>query len=710
MKFFPFAVYLLLLCAVSSAYCAPYQINRGKYKEGELIVRFKNAQKVAKSVSTQKSSVLKKYNQFPLHHIKLPSGVSVASAIDAFKSDPNVMYAEPNYIIRKSVVPNDPSYDAQWNMSIISAPSAWDIYAGNRAAGAVVVAVLDTGIAYSHPDLAPNVWVNDGEVCGDGIDNDNNGIIDDCYGANFGGFSAGNPWDDDTADSHGTHVAGIIGAVGNNYTGVAGVNWAAKIMAVKFLHGPEGVGELADALRGVDYALAKGAKIINMSFEVDEDSGSLRDAVNAAENAGALVVSAAGNTGKNLDQYGVFPASIRSPVNISVAASTSIDTLPSYSDYGRHSVELAAPGGVTTGSADAILSTVWLNGGQSLYRTTAGTSMAAPHVSGAAALVWNSSPQLSTLQVKARILNTVDRIPSFAEKTITGGRLNIEKALNAQDIATVFDVSPYQLGWSGGIITVKGVNFGEFPGNITFSGNNLNITSWSDTEIIAVVPPNATNGFVQVNGKGNGYYVAVAPFITLTASTVIGASPLIVDLDGTLQVATSIVKYEWDFGDGTFTELQGITTKVTHVYNYEGTYQVRFRITDSNGNIATDSLVVTVTAPILSGGSESGCFIATAAFGSYLHPKVQLLRDFRDRYLLVNTAGRTFVALYYRFSPPVAHFITSHEKFRILFRWVLTPLVLIIQFPLIALSIFLSCVVALVRRTYQKQIRMRLLF
>lgn len=697
MKFFLGAIQLLLIAVyVPVVYGAPLQ----SYKEGELIVRFKNPLKAAKSVSLQKSSIIRKFERLPVHHIKLPAGVSVQEALASFRSDPNVLYAEPNYRVRKSMVPNDPSYGAQWHLPLISAPAAWDIFAGSRAADSIIVAVLDTGMAYSHPDLAPNVWVNSGEVCGDGIDNDNNGIVDDCYGANFGSTTqaSGDPWDDDTADSHGTHVSGLVGAIGNNNAGVTGVNWAVRIMAVKFLHGPEGMGDLIDALRGVEYALSKGAKIINMSFEVDEDSGSLRDTVTAAENAGVLVISAAGNTGQNLDQTAIFPASVRSPVNIAVAATTSSDTMPSYSDYGRHTVELAAPGGFATGSADAVLSTVWLDNGTTLYRTTAGTSMAAPQVTGAAALIWNLHPSLSAVQVKARILNGVDHIPAFAANTISGGRLNLEKALNAVDIPTVFDVSPYQLNWNGGTITIKGANFGGSPGSIALAGTAMIVNAWNDTEITAVIPQNAQSGTVRVNGQGSGFPVTIVPLITLSASSVSGVAPLTVDLTAEIRSAASISKYEWDLGEGTFKTIPGTTSQITHTFTIEGTYYIRFRITDNTGNIVVESLTITATTETVTlptAPENNGyCFIATAAYGSYLHPHVRLLREFRDTWLLTNAPGRAFVSLYYRWSPQVAAVISEHDTLRILFRWALTPMVCIIRFPMLALIVIIASILA----------------
>jgi subtilisin family serine protease len=699
---FQLVLYCLIATEVSTA---PYQaVPDLRYKQDELIVRFKNQSKAAKSISSQNSTLIKKFKHLPLQHIKLPHGVTVQEALANYRKDPNVLYAEPNYIVRKASNPDDTEFGGQWNLPLISSPSAWDIFVGSRGINSVLVAVLDTGIAYYHPDLAQNLWKNSGEICGDGLDNDNNGITDDCYGANFGGFSPGDPWDDDTADSHGTHVAGIIGAVGNNGLGIAGVNWAARIMAVKFLHGPEGLGELSDALRGVEYALANGAKIINMSFETDEESRALRDAVLAIENAGALMVSVAGNLGRDLDMTLVSPASIRSSINIAVAASSRTDGIPDYSGYGRHTVELAAPGGnISADSTDAILSTVWLNNGSQLYRTTAGTSMAAPHVTGAAALIWNLYPQLTGAQVKARILNGVDPVSAFSKNTISGGRLNLENALNSHDIPTVFDVSPFQLSWNGGTITVSGVNFGSVPGSISIGITNLPISSWSDTKIIALVPQqNTGSGIVRVNGQGMGFPLEVLPDVTLTASSISG---LTVELFGEVFSSVPVLKCEWDLGDGVFREIEGVTTHISHNFEGTGTYTVKLRVTGADGTTWTGSHTITVTAP---SGGGNGCFIATAAYGSYLHPRVKLLRDFRDRHLLSSSFGRSLVMQYYRLSPPAARFIAQHESARFISRLMLMPLVLTICYPVLTMLMIFGGVAVFVSRFFRRKTLYRL--
>lgn len=680
-----FLVYLLVLVFSAGTACSETS-SAARYKQGELIVRFKDPARAAKTLSAHKSSRLHSYTGMKYEHVRLPTGTSVQDALVAYRKDSNVLYAEPNYRVRKAAIPSDPQYGSQWNLPLISAPTAWDRFIGSKQ---IVVAVLDTGVAYTHPDLVDNLWTNPGEIPNNGIDDDGNGIVDDYYGANYGGTrGTGDPWDDDTSDSHGTHLSGIIGAVGNNALGVSGINWTVKVMAVKFLHGSEGSGELSDVLKAIDYALSKQAKIINLSFEVDEDPTlindikSLREAITTADKAGVLVVSAAGNSASNLDTVNIYPASIRLPNNISVAAATRNDTLASYSDYGRHVVDLAAPGGVTTGSSNAVLSTVWLNNGSLLYRSLAGTSAAAPHVSGALALVWGSAPTLSHYQVKARILNGVDTVSSYST-TITGGRLNLAKALTVGELPAIFNVSPYSIPAEGATISITGANFGSSSGTLRLGSLQIATSSWNDTAITAFVPGTAQSGQLQVNGAGAAFPVTVnGAAVQLTATPSSGTVPLSVTITSQISGLATIVKYEWDLGDGTFqTQTSGSTTTS---FSTAGSYLVRLRVTDNQGQTGIGTTTVTVSNPS-SGGGGGGCFIATAAYGSYLHPKVQVLRDFRDRFLLTNGPGRLFVRAYYATSPPVADFISRHAGLRALTRFALTPVVLGVAYPLLML-------------------------
>jgi len=320
-------------------------------------------------------------------------------------------FCEPNYIYKiDATVPNDPNYSALWGMQKISAASAWDISTGSSD---VVVAVIDTGVDYTHPELANNIWSNPGEIPGNGIDDDGDGIIDDVHGANFVN-GTGNPMDD---NSHGTHCSGTIGGEGNNGIGVAGVNWHVKIMAVKFLNSG-GSGSLFDAIKGINYAVARGAKIISASWGGGGFSQGLYDAIKGARDAGVLFVAAAGNNGLNSDLYPSYPAAYDLDNIISVAATTKTDTLASFSNYGATTVDIGAPG-------VSILSTV--PGG---YDTYSGTSMATPHVAGLAALVKSVNSGLNYSQLKARVLDG-DPVPALNGVTLTGKRINAYRALTS---------------------------------------------------------------------------------------------------------------------------------------------------------------------------------------------------------------------------------------------------------------------------------------
>ncbi|MGZ3731433.1 MAG: S8 family serine peptidase, partial [Bdellovibrionota bacterium] len=297
----------------------------------------------------------------------------------------------------------DPSQSLAWGVSKIGATQAWARSKGSRN---VIVAVIDTGIDYNHPDLAANVWRNPnfGKTATTGIDADaTTGISGDLVGWDFV-HNDNLPYDD---FGHGTHVSGTIGAVGNNGVGVSGVNQQVSIMAVKFL-GSNGSGDTAAAIRGIDYAISRGAKVLNNSWGGrGGENTALRDAIQRSANAGALFVSSAGNDGTNNDSYPSYPASFTVSNMITVAATTSNDTLASFSNVGAQSVHLGAPG-------VKIYST--LPGGK--YGYMSGTSMASPHVTGAAALVWAAHPNYTAAQVKERLLNTGHPLPSLQGKTV----------------------------------------------------------------------------------------------------------------------------------------------------------------------------------------------------------------------------------------------------------------------------------------------------
>ncbi len=323
-----------------------------------------------------------------------------------------VRYVEPDYKVTALAVPTDPMFPQLWGMIKIEAPAAWDKYPG----GEVTVAVTDTGIDASHPDLDGNLWKNPGEIAGNGVDDDKNGVVDDVNGVNFyDGRSSGNPYDD---RGHGTHVAGTIAAESGNGIGVVGVNPRAKILSAKFLGGSRGGGYTSDAIRAIDYARSMGAKVMNASWGGEDDSKALEEAI---ARSGMLFVASAGNSGSDNDGgRPAYPASYELDNVVSVAASDQSDSLARFSNYGSCSVDLAAPG-------KGIVSTVPGGG----YKPLDGTSMASPHVAGVAALLAARDLKLTPLELKARLMDSVDKPSALAGTSMTGGRLNARKALDS---------------------------------------------------------------------------------------------------------------------------------------------------------------------------------------------------------------------------------------------------------------------------------------
>ena len=335
---------------------------------------------------------------------------------------------EPDRILTSAALPNDPSFSRLWGLhntgqtggvidADIDAAEAWNVTTGSRA---VVVGVIDTGIDYRHPDLAANMWRNPGEIPGDGIDNDRNGFVDDVYGWDFANNDA-DPFDD---EGHGTHVAGTIGAVGNNGTGVAGVNWQVSLMALKFL-GADGSGTTSAAVAALNYATmmrqTHGVNVVatNNSWGGGGASTALTNAIVAGGNAGILTVAAAGNESANNDTTPSYPANVNSTAVISVAATDASNRLASFSNYGATTVDVAAPG-------VGIYSTTPNNS----YASYSGTSMATPHVAGLVALMAAANPQATASQIRSAILSTAVPVASLAGKVATGGLINAAAALN----------------------------------------------------------------------------------------------------------------------------------------------------------------------------------------------------------------------------------------------------------------------------------------
>lgn len=461
----------LFILAFTAASTAAYA---AEYKPGEVIVKYKDG------IVRTRSSMSALYNSVGVddvhhysgilrgfEHLVLGENVKVEDAIAELRKSRSVEYAQPNYILRALPIrennlvrtnddderggvpciipgipfppgcedsgggnPNepgepsasrpklkeppaeidppvkDPELDTAYGLKKIAAPAAWEIHKGSKS---FIVADIDTGVDYNHDDLSFNLWRNPKP-------SDKNDIV----GFDFV-HNDGLPFDD---NEHGTHTSGTIAAVGGNGVGISGVVQRVSLMALKFLSG-DGSGTTADAIRAIDYAVDHGAKVLSNSWggRGDPDNQALKDAIERAKAKDVLFIAAAGNDGADNDGSNAsYPAAFDNDNLISVAATDDKDALAYFSNYGKKTTHLAAPG-------VKVYSTIPGN----KYKKSSGTSMACPHVAGAAALVWSYHPTWNYKKVKAALLKSVDPLEALASKTITGGRLNVQKALVQRD-------------------------------------------------------------------------------------------------------------------------------------------------------------------------------------------------------------------------------------------------------------------------------------
>lgn len=470
------AVCVLLMVCTSAAERPPYRPDR------LLIKPLPGASAKLQSFQRAKSHRGKNVVDEPggIQLVHLESGEDPLAAAEAYQASGLVEFAEPDYLLRASSLPSDPEFSEVWSLQggtdyDTDAPDAWDV---RTSAENVVVAVIDSGVRYTHEDLAENMWRNPNEI-ENGEDDDNNGVIDDLHGYNAIDRN-GDPNDD---NGHGTHVAGTIGAVGNNDKGIAGVCWKVKIMALKFMDA-EGYGDTSDAIACINYARRYGARVINASWGSDYGSYSLRSAIANARNAGIIFVTAAGNESANNDLYPSYPANYSLNNIVSVAATDQSGGLDRYySNFGARTVDLAAPG-------TEIYST-W-NSADDAYLAISGTSMAAPHVTGAIALLQAAYPKERYTNILSRLYAATDKLPSLSKQTVTGGRLNIGKLFPKTNLQL-------RLSWTGG--DSAQIRAGTLRLTLPEETHGLRLESSPDLiQWLPVEPePSTTSGEIELN-------------------------------------------------------------------------------------------------------------------------------------------------------------------------------------------------------------------
>ena len=613
-----------------------------RYVAGELLVKYKPRVRAAASEYFRGRwgvSTLKTYQAIGAEHVKLPKGMTVEEALEIYQDDPDVEYAEPNYLRRISLTPDDPDFSKLWGFhntgqtggledADIDAPEAWDTQTGNSS---VVVAVLDTGADLDHEDLSDNIWKNADEdwVVGNpgynDVDDDGNGKIDDYYGWDFANDDNNDPEDDNAQTFHGTHVSGTIGAVGDNGIGVTGVNWSVSIMPLKIL-GADGAGSVANEIQAINYAINNGATIINASFTGDIYSQAEYDAIKSARDAGALgvlFVAAGGNDGTDNDDTPVYPASYDLDNIVAVAATDQNDVLAGFSNYGATSVDVTAPGvDIYSTKAD------------NEYQLLEGTSMATPHVSGLGALIWAENGAFTYSQVKDRILNSVDVKTALSGKVLMAGRINANNSINPP--ANEPD-APSDVGVGAVSTSETSLNWTDNADDESGFKIKRATVSGGPHSHIATVAADAESYTDTGLNDGTTYYYRVCAFNAAGNSTDSNedeAATLLAAPSGLSATAVSSSRIDLSWTDnssaesgyrieqktgsgGSYTEIAVVDADVA-TYSNTGlsastAYYCRVKAYNSsdNSNYSNEAHATTLGA---SGGDDGGgCFIATAA-------------------------------------------------------------------------------------------------
>ena len=579
--------YVLVLATTSMGLAAP-PTPGAKYKPGEIIVKYKPGKAGISSilnsrVGTQSIGTFRDKN---MERVQLSSSHTVTDAITSFESDPNVLYAEPNYLLHSTVTPNDPFFGILWGMNKIGAPAAWDLTTGDKS---VVIGIIDTGIDYNHEDLHDNMWHGNGTYPQYGY----NAIT-----------KTNDPMDD---QGHGTHVAGTIGAAGNNSAGVTGVNWNVQMASCKFLSSTGG-GYMSDAIDCIDYFAnlkTSGVNLtaINNSWGGGGFSQAMYDSIKALQGQGVLFVVAAGNTGMDNDTSDFFPANYDLSNIITVAATDNHDLLAQFSHYGRRNVHIGAPG-VNIGSS--YISPYF-------YGYLSGTSMAAPHVTGLAGLIKAKYPDADWITIRNLILSTGDSLLPAPKTTLTGKRINAYNALTCTDSRFMSAVKVPQPLILGSPITLSAlsINCGNASGPVT--------VTLSDGQVITLLDDGANpdqvandgvfsatftptrNGETYTFTSPAGTDVVTMPFPTLNMSITAPTCTIGRVYSAALTATNGIAPYTWSISSGSLPP--GLTLAsdgtISGTPTTLGIYTFTASVSDSQGAPGTKSYTIQVLPSLL---------------------------------------------------------------------------------------------------------------